>query len=73
MIKWDLTGKYQYSFGYQGDAPGAFWGEHQFSVDQEGNLYMAEVSNGRVQKFRPLKGADPKKLVSKPFYGAWKD
>ena len=44
MIKWDLNGKFQYSFGYQGDAPGAFWGVHEFSVDQEGNLYVAEVS-----------------------------
>jgi hypothetical protein len=73
MIKWDLNGKFQYSFGYQGDAPGAFWGVHQFSVDQEGNLYVAEVSAGRVQKFRPMQGADPTKLISKPEYVAWKD
>jgi hypothetical protein len=46
---------------------------HQFSVDQEGNLYVAEVAAGRIQKFRPLKGADPAKLVGKPFYSAWKD
>ena len=73
MIKWDLNGKFQYSFGYQGDAPGAFWGVHQFSVDQEGNLYVAEVSAGRVQKFRPMQGADPSKLIGKPEYVAWKD
>jgi hypothetical protein len=65
------NGKYLYSFGFQGDAPGGFWGEHQFNVDQEGNLYIAEVPNGRVQKFRPLKGADPAKLVAKPIYDAW--
>lgn len=73
MIKWDLSGKFQYSFGFQGDAPGGFWGVHQFGVDQEGNLYVAEVSNGRVQKFRPMRGADPEKLISKPEYVAWKD
>ena len=73
IVKWDLNGKYLYSFGYQGDAPGAFWGAHQFNVDQEGSLYVAEVSNGRVQKFRPKKGADPEKLVGKPAYVAWKD
>lgn len=73
LIKWDLNGRYLYSFGYQGDAPGAFWSVHQFSVDQEGNLYVAEVAAGRIQKFRPLKGADPAKLVGKPFYSAWKD
>ena len=32
-------------------------------MDQEGNLYLAEVFNGRVQKFRPKKGADPAKMV----------
>lgn len=73
MVKWDLNGKFQYSFGFQGDAPGGFWGVHQFSVDQEGNLYVAEVSNGRVQKFRPMLGADPAKIISKPEYVAWKD
>jgi hypothetical protein len=73
MVKWDLNGKFQYSFGFQGDAPGGFWGVHQFGVDQEGNLYVAEVSNGRVQKFRPMRGADPAKLISKPEYVAWKD
>src|SRR5450759_1111106 len=72
IIKWDLSGKFLYSFGFQGDAPGGFWGVHQFNVDQEGNLYVAEVSNGRVQKFRPLKGADPAKLVGKPVYAAWR-
>jgi NHL repeat len=73
MVKWDLNGKFQYSFGFQGAAPGGFWGVHQFSVDQEGNLYVAEVSNGRVQKFRPMRGADPEKLISKPDYPTWKD
>jgi len=73
MVKWDLNGKFQYSFGFQGDAPGGFWGVHQFGVDQEGNLYVAEVSAGRVQKFRPMRGADPAKLISKPEYVAWKD
>jgi NHL repeat len=46
---------------------------HQFDVDQEGNLYVAEVSNGRVQKFRPMKDADPEKLISKPDYPTWKN
>jgi sugar lactone lactonase YvrE len=33
------------------------------SVDQDGNFYVAEVQNGRVQKFRPKQGADPAKVV----------
>jgi hypothetical protein len=32
-------------------------------VDQEGNLYVAEVFGGRVQKFRPRPGADPAKMM----------
>ena len=37
------------------------------TVDQEGNLYVAEVQNGRIQKFRPKPGADPAKLVGQEF------
>ena len=33
------------------------------TVDQDGNLYTAEVFSGRLQKFRPVPGADPAKLV----------
>jgi sugar lactone lactonase YvrE len=39
---------------------------HQFSVDSEGNLYIAEASGGRTQKFRPRPGADPAKLIGPP-------
>jgi len=42
------------------------------SVDQEGNLYVAEVDSGRVQKFRPKPGANPAFLVAKPVYSAWR-
>jgi peptidylamidoglycolate lyase len=71
LIKWDLTGKYLYSFGFQGDASGGLWGTHGITVDQRGNLYLAEVSNGRAQQFRPKKGADPTKLVGQPVRGVW--
>ena len=46
--------------------PGGLWGVHGVSVDQEGNLYVAEVDAGRVQKFVPRKGANPEFLVAKP-------
>ena len=49
-----------------GSFPGALWGVHGMSVDQEGNLYVAEVDNGRVQKFRPRAGANPDYLMAKP-------
>jgi len=63
MLKYDLNGKYLYGWGAPGRLAGQFGGPHQFTVDQEGNLYFAEVFNGRVQKFRPKPGADPAKLV----------
>ncbi len=44
----------------------------QNESDQEGNLYTAEVFNGRAQKFRPKPGADPAKLIGQPVRAAWK-
>ncbi|HUY14335.1 MAG TPA: peptidyl-alpha-hydroxyglycine alpha-amidating lyase family protein [Terriglobia bacterium] len=72
ILKYDRDGHFLYSWGSFGSWPGAFWGVHQFSVDQDGNLYVAEVENGRVQKFRPRKGANPELLVGQPVRAAWK-
>ena len=72
MVKWDEDGHFLYAWGTFGAYPGGMWGVHQISVDQEGNLYVAEVNNGRAQKFRPRPGAHPAFLVAKPFYSAWK-
>ena len=72
MLKYDLEGHFLYSFGTWGDFPGGFWGVHGFSVDQEGNFYVAEVDNGRVQKFTPRQSVNSAFLVSKPVYSAWK-
>jgi NHL repeat len=72
MLKYDLEGHFLYSWGTWGDFPGGFWGVHGFSVDQEGNFYVAEVDSGRAQKFKPRAGANPAFLVSKPVYSAWK-
>jgi len=63
VLKYDLTGKYLYGWGQPGPYPGQFGGPHALTVDQDGNLYIAEVFSGRVQKFRPKPGADPSKLV----------
>jgi DNA-binding beta-propeller fold protein YncE len=72
MLKYDLNGHFLYSFGVWGDFAGGFWGVHGFSVDQEGNFYVAEVDSGRAQKFKPRTGANPNYMVSKPIYSAWK-
>lgn len=63
FLKYDTNGKLLYSWGTYGDFPGAFWSPHQFSVDSEGNLYVAEAYNGRSQKFRPKPNADPAMLI----------
>jgi hypothetical protein len=72
MVKWNEQGHFLYAWGTFGHYPGGMWGVHQISVDQEGNVYVAEVNNGRAQKFRPRAGANPAFLLGKPFYSAWK-
>ncbi len=68
ISKYDLRGRFLYGWGISatardGDKPGFLDGPHQLTVDQEKNLYIAEVYGGRVQKFRPRKGADPAKVI----------
>jgi hypothetical protein len=63
ILKYDLKGNYLYGWGQPGGKPGQFWGPHQMTVDQEGNLYVAEVQNGRIQKFRPKPNADRAKIA----------
>jgi len=71
MIKYDLEGHLLYSWGTWGDFPGGFWGVHGMYVDQEGNLYVAEVDNGRAQKFVPRKGANPEMLIHPDVKPVW--
>ena len=73
FYKFDLNGRLLYTWGTMTPAPGGLWGTHQFSVDQDGNLYTAEVWGGRPQKFVPRKGADPALLVGQPIRAAWKE
>jgi hypothetical protein len=66
FTKYDLNGRLQSSWGTFGVLPGGFWGVHQFHVDNEGNLYTADVHVGRPQKFRPKPGVDPARLIGRP-------
>jgi peptidylamidoglycolate lyase len=66
FLKFDSTGKLLYAWGTFGTFPGGVWGVHQFSVDNEGNLYTGDVHIGRPQKFRPRAGADPTRLIGRP-------
>jgi hypothetical protein len=72
ILKYDLSGNFQYSWGTWGDFPGGMWGVHGMSTDQDGNFYVAEVDNGGAQKYRPRVGANPAFLVGKPLRVAWK-
>ena len=72
IVRYDLEGHLLYAWGTLGDWPGGLFNIHGASVDQQGTLYIAEVANGRAQKFRPRAGANPEFLVGKPVYAAWK-
>jgi DNA-binding beta-propeller fold protein YncE len=71
MLKYDQEGHLLYAWGSMGMGPGYLWGVHGMHVDQEGNLYVAEVDSGRVQKFVPRPGANPAFLVAKPVKAVW--
>lgn len=68
IMTYDLTGRLLTSWGTFGGLPGMLWGVHQLSVDSEGNLYVAEVFNGRVQKFRPRPGANLSTLIAQTMH-----
>ncbi len=68
ILKYNTSGRLLYSWGSFGGEPGELWGPHHLATDEEGNLYVAEVWNGRVQKFRPRKGADKNHLVGRLFW-----
>ena len=72
IVKWDLDGKFMFAWGTWGDFPGGMWGVHDIAVDQEGNVYVAEVDNGGAQKYKPRRGANPAMLMGKPLRVAWK-
>jgi hypothetical protein len=67
FLKFNLDGHLLYDWGTFGAFPGGNWGVHQFSVDNEGNFYTADVHVGRVQKYVPKPDADPAHLI-----GQWR-
>jgi hypothetical protein len=67
LLKFDLEGNHLYSWGTPGPQPGRLNCSHGITTDQNGNLYTADCFAGRVQKFEPLPGADPAKLMGQIF------
>jgi hypothetical protein len=73
LAQLDRQGHLIYAWGGLGAWPGALFGVHGISVDQEQNLYLAAVGRGGVQKFRPRQGANPALLVGKLVYSPGSD
>ena len=58
-----LDGRLVSSWGRPlGGQPGQLWGIHDFSRDTDGNMYFAQTFGGRVWKYRPKQGVNPKLL-----------
>jgi len=46
-------GKYLQGFGEEGTKPGQFYAPHGLAIDSQGNLFVVDAFNHRVQKFAP--------------------
>jgi peptidylamidoglycolate lyase len=68
FAKFDLNGKLLTTFGTGGSFPGGLAAPHDFSVDPDGNLYVANPWNFTVNKYVPRKGADPKRLIGQRYH-----
>jgi DNA-binding beta-propeller fold protein YncE len=66
LLQYDTSGRLLSSWGTWGTFPGGFWGIHQFSVDSQNNLYVAETYGGRTQKFTPKPSAPKAQLIGSP-------
>lgn len=53
IVKFSPQGKYLMSWGKRGSGPGEFNIPHGITVDAQGNVYVAERVNNRVQVFDP--------------------
>ena len=62
--KRDPDGKLLTYWGTPGTLPGSFNNAHDFSVDSEGNLYIVQAQNHRIEKYVPKRNADPSRLVT---------
>ena len=63
FLKFDLQGHMITSFGTWGMEDGAVSGIHDFDVDSEGNLYVANHDIQATQKFIPIKDGIKEQLI----------
>jgi len=53
VVKFSAEGKYLFEWGKKGKKPGEFDLPHAIDLDKEGNVYVADRQNDRVQVFDP--------------------
>ncbi|CAN5623717.1 peptidyl-alpha-hydroxyglycine alpha-amidating lyase family protein [soil metagenome] len=51
VVKFSASGKYLFQWGTKGNKPGEFNIPHSISLDKNGNVYVADRENNRVQAF----------------------
>lgn len=51
IIKFSKEGKYIFEWGKKGNKPGEFNTPHGIDLDLQGNIYVADRDNNRIQKF----------------------
>jgi hypothetical protein len=69
FLKYDLAGHLLTYWGTESREqpfPGSFSGPHQFDVDSDGNVYVADFRN-LLLKFVPKPGADPSRLIGRRY------
>ena len=61
VAKFDKNGKYIKSFGSRGTGPGQFNVAHSIAVDAQGNVYVGDRNNNRIQVFD--NNLEPKRII----------
>lgn len=51
VVKFSRKGKYLFEWGNKGDNSGEFNTPHSIDLDSQGNVYVADRENNRIQKF----------------------
>jgi peptidylamidoglycolate lyase len=66
IVKFSAQGKYLFEWGKKGSKQGEFNIPHGIGIDRNGNVYVADRENGRVEVFDP-NGKFMKQFIDKTF------